>query len=195
MWVRYYLQQLNTNCALVSYCLNWEYSWPLIAAARWICVKADRRMLSEFKTQPSAPLIDVLGVAVAHREAICAWFMAILDEAASSIAASDRSVELAQGVRETKRWSYKTNVAMMHHSQGAAIIVSVYYRQRTIQSTKQSIKQQELEKATWRQKCAQSNASDGNTSGIRFCHLTKASCCNLCTSQSQQPSQLFVFFL
>lgn len=38
----------------------------------------------------------------------------------------------------------------MQHPQVTAITVSVYYRQRTIQNTKQSIKQQEQK--TWRQK-------------------------------------------
>ncbi len=56
---------------------------------------------------------------------------------------------------------------MMHPPQGAAIIVSVYYRQRTIQNTKQSIKQQEQKKGTLRQKYARSVTTDG----IKFCHL------------------------
>lgn len=45
------------------------------------------------QNKPSTPLIDVLGVAVAHTEAICAWFMACLNEAVSSLAASNESVE------------------------------------------------------------------------------------------------------
>lgn len=44
------------------------------------------------QSEAIAPLIDVVGAAVAHTEAICAWFMAVSDEAvSSSMAAGYRS--------------------------------------------------------------------------------------------------------
>lgn len=78
----------------------------------------------------------------------------------------------------------------MHNPPGPAVIISFYYRQRTIQNTKQSIKQQEQQ--ILRQKCAQSGASNGNISRIRLCrlcvHITKACAhaanCALCNTEN-----------
>lgn len=117
-------------------------------------------------------LIDVVGAAVAHTEAICAWFVAVSDEAVSSLmAGGNRSTGMeVQGVKNLTR--HLTIILLdiqMWQScsihKAKAIIVCVYCRQRTIQNTKQTIKQQR--KATLRQDCAQSVDSDGTT----FCHF------------------------
>lgn len=69
------------------------------------------------------------------------------------------------------------------------------YRQRTIQNTKQSIKQQGEKKATWRQNCAQTLPQIG-TAFVLFVFTSQKLTIMLQTLHfaEQKTSQLFVFF-
>lgn len=128
-----------------------------------------------------------------YRSYLCLFHGSVLDDVVCSTAVvvevlRDGNKRTLGTLYETLRWSNNAP------STRVLQLLGVYYRQRTIQNTKQSIKQQEQKKATSKQKCTQSIASDGNTSGIRFCHLcvhiTKACVhagdCTLCRAKKKK---------
>lgn len=89
-------------------------------------------------------LIDVISAAIAQREAFCAWSV---PSRMGPFIYSLLVIWLDQqwrGCREfgaESRWSDRTSKCSK--ARASAIFPSVYYRQRTIQNTKQSIEQQE----------------------------------------------------
>lgn len=77
----------------------------------------------------------------------------------------------------------------MRHSQGTAIIVSIYYRQRTIQNTKQSIKQQEQKKRCYLETglCTKHHLRRYQIfTSLCSHHKSLRSCCKLRTVQNRK---------
>lgn len=118
----------------------------------------------QLQNEAISPLNDVAAASIAHKEAICSQSNRLLKGAVSSAAAADVNRQSGANKGSLNKRSLRT--LKCNEAQGAAITVYVYYRPKTIQNLKRSIKHEDHGESCWRLNTVSSQMV------LRFAHIT-----------------------